>query len=206
MKRTGRSLKFFPPAVLPALTLVIALGFFIRPAQANYIATLEQVGSGLIATGNGAIDLTGLSFPATFGTVAGIFPSIGFMSLGPTSFPSTDQYTGITGPTSFGIGGFNNASSGSGDLVGINGRDGILVVPQGYISGSPLSSSSTYPGLTFGSLGVTPGTYVWAWGTGPDQNFALQIGPATVPDSDSTLGLLLLASAILFAARQLRLA
>jgi len=205
MKRTGPSLKFFTPAVLPALTVVIALGFFIRPAQADYIVTLEQVGSDLVATGSGAIDLTGLSFQATVGTVSGIFPSIGVINTGPTSFPSTDHYSGtITGPTNFGIGGFNNASSGSGDLVGIDARDDVLTVPQGYVSGSPLSDSSTYPSLTFGSLGVTPGTYVWTWGTGPDQNFTLQIGPATVPDSGSTLGLLLLVSAILFGARQLR--
>ena len=29
------------------------------------------------------------------------------------------------------------------------------------------------------TLGVTPGTYVWKWGFGANQNFTLQIGPAT---------------------------
>src|SRR5438477_10144137 len=29
------------------------------------------------------------------------------------------------------------------------------------------------------TLGVTPGTYVWKWGSGANQNFTLQIGPAT---------------------------
>jgi hypothetical protein len=44
---------------------------------------------------------------------------------------------------------------------------------------------------TFASLGVTPGTYVWSWGTGlPNQNFTLIIGGAGVPDGGSTLSLL----------------
>ena len=102
---------------------------------------------------------------------------------------------------------FTFASSGSGDLVGIIGPSPFtLIVPQGYLSGTALSDTAAYYNATFSSLGVTPGTYVWTWGTGPDQNFTLQIGPATVPDSGSTLGLLLVASAILFGARQLRLA
>jgi hypothetical protein len=44
---------------------------------------------------------------------------------------------------------------------------------------------------TFVSLGVTPGTYVWSWGTGlPNQNFTLIIGGAGVPDGGSTVSLL----------------
>jgi hypothetical protein len=41
---------------------------------------------------------------------------------------------------------------------------------------------------------VTPGTYEWTWGTGPNQNFTLQIGPGAVPEPAS---LTLLASALL---------
>ena len=47
-------------------------------------------------------------------------------------------------------------------------------MPQGYISGAALSDSMTFNNATFASLGVTPGTYVWTWGTGlPNQNFTL---------------------------------
>ena len=67
----------------------------------------------------------------------------------------------------------------------------VLFVPSGYLSGNPLSGTSTYNNATFASLGVTPGTYVWSWGTGlPNQNFTLQIGPAGVPDGGSTVSLL----------------
>jgi hypothetical protein len=63
-------------------------------------------------------------------------------------------------------------------------------VPPGYVSGNALSDTSTYNGATFARLGVTPGTYVWAWGAGANQNFTLQIGAARVPDGGSTVSLL----------------
>ena len=70
-----------------------------------------------------------------------------------------------------------SANTGSGDFVGIQvlwDGHGILIVPQGYVSGAALSDSMTFNNATFASLGVTPGTYVWTWGTGlANQNFTL---------------------------------
>jgi hypothetical protein len=60
----------------------------------------------------------------------------------------------------------------------------------------------TFNNATLTTLGVTPGTYVWTWGTGANQNFTLQIGPAGVPDTGSTLSLLSLASLGLVALRR----
>ena len=49
----------------------------------------------------------------------------------------------------------------------------------------------TFNKATFASLGVTPGTYVWTWGTGlENQNFTLVIGGAGVPYGGSTVSLL----------------
>ena len=71
------------------------------------------------------------------------------------------------------------------------GLFGQLSVPDGYVSGAALLSSATWNNATFASLGVTPGTYVWTWGTGgPNQNFTLIIGGAGVPDGGSTVSLL----------------
>jgi hypothetical protein len=100
----------------------------------------------------------------------------------------------FTGPAKFGSGGDIVASSGSGDPVGIFRSSSELDVPAGYVSDSPLSDTSTYSGETFSSLGATPGTYKWTWGTGANQNFTLVIGTAvgtTVPEP-STWAMMLL--------------
>jgi hypothetical protein len=77
------------------------------------------------------------------------------------------------------------------DFVGIFGLGGQIFLPQGYVSGTALSDTSTYDKETFASLGLTPGTYEWTWGTGlPNQNFILIIGRAGVPDGGSTVSLL----------------
>jgi len=66
-----------------------------------------------------------------------------------------------------------------------------LGVPHGYVSGTILSDSMTFNNATFASLGLTPGTYVWTWGTGlENQNFTLVIESAGVPDGGSTASLL----------------
>jgi hypothetical protein len=89
------------------------------------------------------------------------------------------------------------ADTGSGDGVGIfgSGSNTFLILPQGYVSGTALSSSATWNNTTLASLGVTPGIYGWAWGTGLEhQNFDLEIGPLgvppPVPDGGSTVSLL----------------
>jgi len=101
-------------------------------------------------------------------------------------------YRVFSGPANFGSGGQHNAteSLSSGNFVGIQASVDELFVPHGYISNSALSSSATWTGATFASLGVTPGTFVWTWGTGANQNFTLIIGGAGVPDGGSAVSLL----------------
>jgi hypothetical protein len=179
-------------------TAVTASLICIRPAQA-YTVTLEQVGSNVVANGSGAIDLTGLTFFSAHPNVAFISAAVGVMNTGlaGNSFPF--RYARATGPTSFGSGGQFIANTSSGDLVGIAANAGpagdefgVITVPQGYVSGTALSSSSTWNNATFASLGLAPNnTYVWTWGTGlENQNFTLQIGAAGVPDGGSTVSLL----------------
>ena len=170
-----------------------------QSARANFVATIDQVGPNVVVTGSGTIDLTGLSF--LFGGTAtpSISPNTGSLSVGPSA--SADAYSAISGPASFGTGAFTSADGGSGDVVGVQGL--LLLVPQGYVSGNPLSGSATYDNATFASLGITPGTYTWTWGTGVD-SFTLQIGPAGVPDAGSTLGLLLVALGGLFGLSRFR--
>jgi hypothetical protein len=169
--------------------------FCVRPAQA-YTVTLEQMGADVVANGSGAINLTGLAF---FGSgsffITTLVPSLGRISTGPppSGLGSVDLDRVFSGPANFGSGGQHNAteSLSSGNFVGIQASVNELFVPHGYISNSALSSSATWTGATFASLGVTPGTYVWSRGTGlRNQNFTLIIGGAGVPDGGSTVSLL----------------
>jgi hypothetical protein len=164
---------------------------------------LNQVGPDVVATGSGALDLTGLTFFAAVGATAVVQPSTGTIQTGPTT-SSVSIYRGISGPTSFGSGGNTVANSGTGDFVGIQGVSGMLVVPVGYVSGTLLSDTSTYNSATFSTLGVTPGTYEWTWGTGANQNFTLNAIAPAVPDSGSTFGLLCLALVTLFGVARFR--
>src|SRR5437868_6952896 len=85
-----------------------------QPAQAGYVVTLDQVGSNVVATGTGPIDLTGLTLlPAGGIGNAVMFPSSGNIFAGTGS---ASRYQGLTGPTSFGIGSQTGASSFSGPL------------------------------------------------------------------------------------------
>jgi PEP-CTERM motif len=166
-----------------ATSAILALGAFAAPgAQAGYVVTLEQVGSNVVATGSGPIDLTGLNFVGSGANVAFMFPALGAIITGPTIGTGEDGYEPISGPASFGSGSQTFASSGSGDYVGISNFEVTLIVPHGYVSDSPLSDTSTYDNQTFASLGVTPGVYESTWGAGANQNFTLVIGASPVPE------------------------
>ena len=177
-------------AFLVSSALIIGCGLFTRPAQAAMIMTLEEVGSDVVATGNGTIDTAGLFF--LFEGFAGSFidPS-GATIYAASSFDLGDAYLGVTGPTSFGAGSQLFGDGGTGDRVGIDGYHGTLVVPLGYTSGGPLSDSAIWLNQSFSSLGVTPGTYVWTWGQGDHaDSFTLQIERDTAVPEPTTLTLL----------------
>src|SRR5438876_3693989 len=57
-----KSLEFLKPTLATTLAIVLAWLLSVRPAQAGYTVTLQQVGPDVVATGSGAINLTGLTF------------------------------------------------------------------------------------------------------------------------------------------------
>jgi hypothetical protein len=177
------------------LSLTLALG---SSARAGYIVNVIESGGNVVATGSGTIDTAGLQFVIANGNVYAMFiPTAGDVILGPTfNNLFVDYYSGITGPSSFGTGARHDADSGSGALIGIFSGD--ISVPDKYVSGTFLSSSDIWTGQTFATLGLTPGTYVWNWGSGADaDSFTMNIGGSSVPEPASimmvglgTLGLL----------------
>jgi PEP-CTERM motif len=180
-----------------AIGAAVLIGLIAPSAEAGYVVDLTQQGPNVVATGSGPIDLSDLTLVDDSGNASSnpeMTPNGGddpfnmdFLT-GP-SRSAIDIYEGLTGPASFGNGTGAGADSGSGDFVGMTGAV-QLYVPHGYVSDSPLSDSATYLSQTFSSLGVTPGTYKWAWGDGANQNFTLVIG--TVVPEPSTWAMMLL--------------
>lgn len=188
-----------------SVAMLIGCGLIVPLAQADYIVTVVQQGNNVIATGSGTLDLAGLELNPSCSlgcfSNAGLNPMVGAIVTGPVNQVPTRFYLGFTGPASFGSGDSTLPSSGSGDSVGIDGTFDILSVPLNYVSGSALSDNWSYDDTTFASLGVTPGTYVWTWGSGATaDSFTLNI--VLVPEPSSLallalpLGLVLLLAAL----------
>src|SRR5262249_49480454 len=140
--------------------------------------------------GSGPIDTTGLTLGALPSAGISLAPNVAQVVTGVPNTTTTEffkvTFTG-TPPTNFGSGGPITTNSGTGDVVGIIGATGVavlgvptVIVPDGYTSNNPLLDTATYVNATFTSLGVTPGTYEWKWGSGANQNFTLDV-VATVP-------------------------
>jgi PEP-CTERM motif len=169
---------------IASLGAAMLIGLSVLSARAGYVVDLTQQGSNVVATGSGAIDLTGLTvFMKGVAAPTHVDPIDGVIFTGgPARAGIFDIYRNFSGPGDFGSGSSTFASSGSGDFVGIVSGSGLLNVPAGYLSDSPLSDSATYDSQTFSSLGATPGTYKWTWGSGANQNFTLVIGAGAIPE------------------------
>lgn len=161
--------------------VLLGSGLVAIPAKASYIMTLVQSGSNVVGTGSGTIDLFALTSANFVSTAPGISGPQGFAALGPEA--TTAAFTAVSGPSSFGSGGFFAASTGSGDPVGISVSgviSDVLFLPDNYVSGASLSDSATWDNATIASLGLTPGTYTWTWGSGPSaDSFTVQIDSST---------------------------
>jgi hypothetical protein len=158
------------------------------PANAAVVVTASEVGKDVVFTGGGSLNISDLvaSLSSFFidgyvNSGLGIYQGAG--AGGDFSTPAT-IYTNVTfvGPTSFGAGGEFIADSVFGDFGGIRGRDfpGVLV-SDSYISGEPLSGTSIFSNQTFASMGLTPGSYIWTWGTTNADSYQLNIGAVSNP-------------------------
>lgn len=173
--------------------LIALFSFVAASAQAAITITIEEVGSDVVVTGSGTIDLAGLTFDEDVISSAGIVSGFGIINVGSSADQDVTVYDGVSGLAPFGSGAAPTIpDSGSGDIFGfaaLNG--GQLAVPLGYVSGSPLSATSTYTGATISSLELTPGIYNATWGSGSNADL---ISMTIVPEPGTYAALLGLAA------------
>jgi hypothetical protein len=166
-RRAGTKMRIGKISAVGALVVLGVSAGPVSNARAGYIVTLEQVGSDVVATGSGSIDLTGLTYVITDLNSSLLHPSLAIIAVGPTASTLTDAYDVAIGPGSFGPGGFSAPTSGSGPLVELSGASGYVFVPAGYVADTSLGTSiDTWDNATFASLGLTPGSYTWSWDGG----------------------------------------
>jgi hypothetical protein len=183
--------------VLAATVLTLSFG----TARAGVIIDVTQAGANVMVTASGSIDLTGLTFLTTdMGSTysSEMTPSEAYIVVG-TAF-RIDEFTGASGPSSFGNGGLTVATSGSGDFISVLG-EGFGSAPEivtyhNYTSGTPISSMSEYDNTTISGLGLNPGTYTYTWGSGAtDPSVTVQIVPEPASAVEAMFGAAALAAA-----------
>jgi hypothetical protein len=149
-------------------------------ATGAFNVTISQVGFDVVWSGSGSFNFTSLTLGAGGSITPGFATNQAIWAMGPAG--NYDSYGGVslTFPTTMagGAGGGITTPNGSGDIVGVlpggaSGRQ--IIVPTGYTSGSALSSSVTYPGTTISGLGLSGGTYTWAWGSGANASSLVMV-------------------------------
>ena len=132
------------------------------PANADITVLGQQIGSDVVFSYSGSVNLTGLTKDTLFGSANNVInPSTAVFAASSSPVGPMDKYlfTAIT-TIPFGLGGLKHATLRSGDDIGIASGGGVLVVPVGYVSGAPLTGSITFAGATMATLGAFDnGTY-----------------------------------------------
>ncbi len=149
------------------------------------VITVQEVGNDVVASASGELNTTSLTDGGIAGGTSGnIFGSQSQVYVGPTT--QVDFFTGLAGPFGWGTGAISLASTSSGSFVGIWGAGQTLYLPHGYVSGSAISASSTFSGKSIASLGITPGSYTYSWGSGANIDH-VTISVVAVPEIPETL-------------------
>jgi collagen type VII alpha len=143
----------------------------------DFNVTITQVGPNVVWSGSGSFNLDSLTLVGSTAITSGFNASTAIWIAGASTTPpgpTGQQYGGasLTYPTTFLSGaqtGGPSATTGSMFGVVTGGASGrVIVVPDGYVSGTTISGSTTYANQTIAGMGLSGGTYVWAWGSAPN--------------------------------------
>jgi hypothetical protein len=168
----------------PAWLLMLAsCALGVTSAQAKYVAIFTQDGPDVVEVGGGTLDVTDLTIVGR-GAITKPFVSgaTGAYVSGSRDDTGSSFVGGFEGPATFGSGSLFKPTESAGNPVGFSASSGFVYVPDSYVSGDPLSETSTYADATFASLGITPGTYVYSWGAGADADTLTIVIGGSVPE------------------------
>lgn len=150
----------------------------------DFNVTITQVGSDVVWSGSGSFNLTDLTFDSSIAITSGFAASQAIWIAGATATPpglTGQQYGGasLTYPTTFasGLQSFSTLVS-TGSMFGVltGGASGrTITVPDGYVSGTTISGSTTYQDTTIAGLGLSGGTYTWSWGSAPNTSTLVMV-------------------------------
>ena len=146
------------------LATILVLTTLAHSAKAFFEITVDQVSLAdgtpayVLVTEDGYITTSNLTSAGSVTALSGMNPSAGQLKSGLQM--TGDGYAGLTGgPTSFGNGSFtdqglyedpDNVKS----FFYLDGRDGIIGLPTGYVSNTYLHNADFYSYQTFVSLGL----------------------------------------------------
>lgn len=150
-------------------------------AHAVFTVNITETGGNVVATGSGNINTTGMTLSAaTIGCSSGT-GSIGALQLCLGSGSTGTMATGAVSPPISGLtsgGTLTNGSSSSGSAF--IAETSNLYLPAGYVSGTPLSNTTTFNGQTFASMGLTTGTRTITLTSG--DTIVVNIGASPTPN------------------------
>ena len=142
-------------------------------APSGFSVTIVESGGNVVMSASGSLNINDLTLVnSSFGPIGGGGLGVNTATFLMGTFPANGaEYSGFTTtPSSFGPGaGGGSATSSSGDVFGVIFQGAppySLIVPVGYTTGTAISSTQTFSGATFSSLGLTSGTYSYTWGSG----------------------------------------
>lgn len=173
------------------------------------IITATEESNSVVFQGVGALNTSSLQLRSNSGIVlfSGLYGTPPVVEVGPPNSPAK-TFIGDTliGPNSIGaLDSFKKSDRGEGDIFGITFLFPVstaipaIIVPRGYVSGTPLSGSAEYRAVSFATLGITPGIYTWKWGQpGSSDSLTVRIG---IPEPE-TLVLVLVGAIPIFLARR----
>ena len=138
-------------------------------SASGFTVTVKEVGSDVVWSGAGTLNLTNLTVENTTNMSPGYQANQAIWACGSSNSPS-DFYGGAAFtiyPLAFDVfGAFVPPYSGEGSTFGIvpSLSPRAVVVPTGYVSNTYISGSTLYQNTTIASMGLSGGTYVYSWG------------------------------------------